>query len=106
MGIGTYEVGSPFLDSENRVWRQSSKCSAPRGHTYLSQPRGNGLNGFLSPVKHHHAVGAGAGGKITGTVPRLRLSVLDQSPIPEGTSASEAFAATLELARLADRLGY
>src|SRR5438105_7351201 len=36
----------------------------------------------------------------------LRLSVLDQSPIPDGSSAVEAFAATLELARLADRLGF
>jgi luciferase family oxidoreductase group 1 len=37
---------------------------------------------------------------------QLRLSVLDQSPIPEGSSAPEALAATLELAKLADRLGY
>jgi alkanesulfonate monooxygenase SsuD/methylene tetrahydromethanopterin reductase-like flavin-dependent oxidoreductase (luciferase family) len=36
----------------------------------------------------------------------LRLSVLDQSPIPEGSSAPEALAATLQLAKLADRLGY
>ena len=39
-------------------------------------------------------------------VPYLRLSVLDQSPIPDGSSASAAFAATIALARLADRLGY
>lgn len=37
---------------------------------------------------------------------RLRLSVLDQSPIPEGATAADALAATLDLARLADRLGY
>lgn len=37
---------------------------------------------------------------------RLRLSVLDQSPIREGGTAAQALAETLELARAADRLGY
>ena len=36
----------------------------------------------------------------------LRLSVLDQSPISAGSSGPEALANTLDLARLADRLGY
>ena len=36
----------------------------------------------------------------------MRLSVLDQSPIPEGTTGAEALANTLDLARLADSLGY
>jgi len=36
----------------------------------------------------------------------LRLSVLDQAPIRDGSSAREAIAETLELARAADRLGY
>ncbi len=35
-----------------------------------------------------------------------RLSVLDQSPIAAGSTAAEALRNTLELARLADRLGY
>jgi luciferase family oxidoreductase group 1 len=34
------------------------------------------------------------------------LSVLDQSPIPEGTTAAQALHNTLDLAELADRLGY
>jgi luciferase family oxidoreductase group 1 len=34
------------------------------------------------------------------------LSVLDQSPIPEGTTAARALHNTLDLAELADRLGY
>lgn len=34
------------------------------------------------------------------------LSVLDQSPIPAGSTAGDALRNTLELARLADRLGY
>lgn len=34
------------------------------------------------------------------------LSVLDQSPIAEGTTAADALANTLDLARLADDLGY
>ena len=36
----------------------------------------------------------------------LRLSVLDQSPISEGSTGTEALANTLDLARLADRLGF
>ena len=36
----------------------------------------------------------------------MRLSVLDQSPIPEGSSGPDALRNTLDLARLADALGY
>jgi luciferase family oxidoreductase group 1 len=36
----------------------------------------------------------------------MRLSVLDQSPISAGSSGAQALANTLDLARLADRLGY
>jgi luciferase family oxidoreductase group 1 len=36
----------------------------------------------------------------------VRLSVLDQSPIPEGSTGPDALANTLDLARLADGLGY
>jgi luciferase family oxidoreductase group 1 len=36
----------------------------------------------------------------------FRLSVLDQSPISQGSSGAQALRNTLELARLADRLGY
>ena len=36
----------------------------------------------------------------------LKLSVLDQSPIRKGGTPAQAIAETLELARLADRLGY
>jgi luciferase family oxidoreductase group 1 len=36
----------------------------------------------------------------------MRLSVLDQSPIPEGSSGADALRNTLDLARLADDLGY
>jgi luciferase family oxidoreductase group 1 len=37
---------------------------------------------------------------------RLRLSVLDQTPVPEGASSAQALRDSLDLARLADRLGY
>ena len=37
---------------------------------------------------------------------RMRLSVLDQSPISEGSTGAQALHNTLDLARLADRLGY
>jgi luciferase family oxidoreductase group 1 len=36
----------------------------------------------------------------------LRLSVLDQAPIPEGMTGGEALRNTLDLARLADQLGF
>jgi len=36
----------------------------------------------------------------------FRLSVLDQSPISEGSSGAQALANTIDLARLAERLGY
>ncbi len=39
-------------------------------------------------------------------MPPFRLSVLDQSPIPEGATAGDALRNTLDLARAADRLGY
>ena len=38
--------------------------------------------------------------------PTFRLSVLDQSPVGEGTSPGEALRNSVDLARLADRLGY
>jgi luciferase family oxidoreductase group 1 len=36
----------------------------------------------------------------------LRLSVLDQSPVPEGSAGADALRNTIDLARLADELGY
>ena len=36
----------------------------------------------------------------------VSLSVLDQSPVPQGTSAAQALQATVELARTAEALGY
>jgi len=36
----------------------------------------------------------------------LRLGVLDQSPVAEGSTGAQALERTLELARVADRLGY
>jgi luciferase family oxidoreductase group 1 len=36
----------------------------------------------------------------------MRLSVLDQSPIAQGSTGAQALSNTIELARLADRLGY
>src|ERR671920_931392 len=36
----------------------------------------------------------------------LKLSVLDQSPIPEGSTGADALRNTIDLARLADALGY
>ena len=36
----------------------------------------------------------------------MRISVLDQSPVPEGSTGPDALRNTLDLAQLADRLGY
>jgi luciferase family oxidoreductase group 1 len=38
--------------------------------------------------------------------PPLRLSVLDQSPVSEGSTGADALRNTIDLARLADELGY
>ena len=38
-------------------------------------------------------------------MPDLRLSVLDQSPISEGSTGADAIRNTLDLARLCDELG-
>src|ERR1700722_14159739 len=38
--------------------------------------------------------------------PSLKLSVLDQSPISEGSTGSQALRNTIDLARLCDELGY
>ena len=40
------------------------------------------------------------------SAPKLRLSVLDQSPIRPGSTPRQALLETVQLARLADRLGY
>ncbi len=37
---------------------------------------------------------------------KMRLSILDQSPVSEGSSPGEALARSIELARLGDELGY
>src|SRR5215207_10712379 len=42
----------------------------------------------------------------TGMPDPLLLSVLDQSPVPEGSTGGDALRNTLDLARLADELGY
>src|SRR4029077_8783908 len=42
----------------------------------------------------------------TNMPPPFRLSVLDQSPISEGSSGAQALHNTIDLARLADGLGY
>jgi luciferase family oxidoreductase group 1 len=42
----------------------------------------------------------------TATAGLSRLSVLDQSPIPEGLTGGDALRNTIDLARLADALGY
>ena len=42
----------------------------------------------------------------TEAVRPLRLSVLDQSPIADGSTGAQALGRTLDLAQLADRLGY
>jgi len=36
----------------------------------------------------------------------MRLSIIDQSPVPAGLTAADAMRNTIELARVADRLGY
>ncbi len=40
------------------------------------------------------------------SAPGFRLSVLDQTPVPEGSTAAQALRNSVDLAELADRLGY
>jgi alkanesulfonate monooxygenase SsuD/methylene tetrahydromethanopterin reductase-like flavin-dependent oxidoreductase (luciferase family) len=43
---------------------------------------------------------------MTGSTPAFRLSLLDQSPIAEGSSGATALHHSVDLAKLADELGY
>ena len=53
------------------------------------------------------SIGSDRGVGSVGTVTELvRLSVLDQSPVSEGSTGSQALHNTIDLARLADGLGY
>ncbi|HET8999063.1 MAG TPA: LLM class flavin-dependent oxidoreductase, partial [bacterium] len=36
----------------------------------------------------------------------MKLSIVDQSPVPAGATPADALRNTIDLARLADRLGY
>ncbi len=65
-------------------------------------PRQAGPEGPLLSVT---AMPAGEESPASRSAP-LRLSVLDQSPISQGSTGAQALANTLDLARLADQLGY
>jgi luciferase family oxidoreductase group 1 len=43
---------------------------------------------------------------VSGVPGELRLSVLDQTPVSEGSTAAQALRNSIDLARLSDRLGY
>ena len=43
---------------------------------------------------------------VTSATPSFRLSVLDQAPIAEGSTSGQALRNSIELAQLADKLGY
>src|SRR4051794_21361875 len=58
------------------------------------------------PAPRGNTQGPGGGGDQSSSPGRMRGSVLDQSPISEGSTGPEALANTLDLARLADSLGY
>ena len=49
---------------------------------------------------------AGRNGHDANSANALRLSVLDQSPVPQGSSGSAALHNTIDLARLSESLGY
>ena len=53
-----------------------------------------------------NAADPGVGDASAGAATPFRLSVLDQAPVPEGSTGAEALRNSVELARLADRLGY
>jgi luciferase family oxidoreductase group 1 len=59
-------------------------------------------------IARRTAAGAGPDERAQARLPlaAMRISVLDQSPISEGSTGADALRNTIELARLADRLGY
>src|SRR5437868_11538912 len=65
-----------------QAWK--ARCTAPRASLGLAEV----------PMAHPNPNGT------------LRLSVLDQSPIPEGSTGGEALHNSIDLARLADDMGY
>src|SRR5215208_5516864 len=69
-----------------------------------SRPGGGGT----SPTarKSPRSLGKDAAGSVDRVGGSLRLSVLDQSPVSEGMTGGQALRNTIDLARLADRLGY
>ena len=62
--------------------------------------------GRLDAARRAGAAADGVPSGYRGPMAPLRLSVLDQSPISEGSSGAQALNDTLDLARLADDLGY
>src|SRR5258707_10182396 len=64
---------------------------------YLYRQRPNGRNWSMN---------ISAAPSSSGIGPLRRLSVLDQAPIPEGATGGEALHNSIDLARLADSLGY
>ena len=80
--------------------------SRPRGRAARPADRHPG-RAVLRPRPPLRRVGRAAGRRArAGAGEGVRLSVLDQSPVPEGSTGPDALRNTLDLARLADELGY
>ncbi len=62
-------------------------------------------NSSISALQHLKDV-SNYGGMNDGGLKTLRLSVLDQSPVPEGSTPGQALQNSIELAKHVDRLGY
>src|SRR5690349_8868891 len=58
------------------------------------------------PRVKHDASRSGCRAAAARITKAMRLSVLDQSPVPKGASAAEAVANTIALAKASERLGY
>src|ERR1700722_2680315 len=98
----------------------NSKSSLPEGVSTLSEARSAvcGFMGLRSPMKLGSTPAAvrsvslrtawcDGSPMVDRAMTQLpRLSVLDQSPVSQGSTAAEALRNTLDLARLTDRLGY
>src|SRR5690349_1176395 len=80
--------------------------STPAASTRPRSPRARSSSCSRSPRAGWDSSSTGWRRPTLSKIEDMRLSVLDQSPISEGSTGADALHNTLDLARLADELGY
>src|SRR5690348_3397993 len=80
--------------------------STPAASTRPRSPRARSSSCSRSPRAGWDSSSTGWRRPTLSKIEDMRLSVLDQSPISEGSTGADALHNTIDLARLADELGY